>query len=757
MPRFSPRSGLAKGQHVASGLSLLIVGLYAPVIFAQQAHTDTRHYAISAGSLSDVLASFASQSGTALAFDPQLFIGQRSLGLQGSYTPEQGFTHLLASSNYELHAIRPGHYTLRLRANKSPELDSPTTLPQIVVQSQTTLPELNQIEISADDLARINPITLRDVFQGQPSVQVGSSLPISQKLYVNGVEETNLLVTIDGNRQNNKVFHHNATNLIDPSLLHAVSIDAGVAPADAGPGALAGAVQFKTLRAIDLLDPGQRFGGFSKGEFNTNGSVWDRSVALYGKEAHWEYLGFVKRATGGLQEDGRGREINGSGTSLSSGLGKIAYESSGGHRVELNYENVTDDAARPYRANIGRIVGGRPTPEQRNYRLRRENIVLNYSQQASSPWWDPSASIAFGQTDLKIAETEQLSRGKTGSFNGKLQNKFQFSLGSITAGADFYADKAELDYRDHIRPRWNEAAVEKARNIGLFTQARVNLSEDLALSLGGRADRQSFTGVDLKKRHDTGYSGNISAQYQVTPALELSTGYSRVWAGIPLAENFILNPNWDYSETLHPVTANNAFVGVYAQLDQWLRGTWLKAKYLHTSIHHARAPNYRLGPQLNHQLTSRGVELSAGYQGERHYASIAYADIRSRIDGRAADSESGRYLTTPIGRNLTLEAGTHFPESGIRLGANAQITFKENDTYDVYTEKRGQALPGYKVVNAFVEYTPLAQPALMLRLDMRNILNTTYTSRATYGQEFDDVMPLREPGQSFLVSLRYRF
>ena len=46
---------------------------------------------------------------------------------------------------------------------------------------------------------------------------------MSQKVYVRGVEETNLAVTIDDARQNNKIFHHNATTLIDPSLLKAAA------------------------------------------------------------------------------------------------------------------------------------------------------------------------------------------------------------------------------------------------------------------------------------------------------------------------------------------------------------------------------------------------------------------------------------------------------------------------------------------------------------------------------------------------------
>ena len=54
-----------------------------------------------------------------------------------------------------------------------------------------------------------------------------------------------LAVTVDGAAQNNKVFHHNGTTLIDPSLLKAVRVDAGVAPADAGFAALTGSIVYE--------------------------------------------------------------------------------------------------------------------------------------------------------------------------------------------------------------------------------------------------------------------------------------------------------------------------------------------------------------------------------------------------------------------------------------------------------------------------------------------------------------------------------
>lgn len=91
------------------------------------------------------------------------------------------------------------------------------------------------ISVTSEGLALSNPADLSELFVAEPTIAVGSSIPMSQKVYVNGIEENNLAISIDGARQNNKVFHHNTTTLIDPALLKAARIDPGVAPADAGP------------------------------------------------------------------------------------------------------------------------------------------------------------------------------------------------------------------------------------------------------------------------------------------------------------------------------------------------------------------------------------------------------------------------------------------------------------------------------------------------------------------------------------------
>ena len=628
--------------------------------------------------------------------------------------------------------------------------DEPFQLNTIILETASE----NSVEVSEEDIARQNPTDIKDLYKSQPTIAVGSSIPASQKLYVNGVEETNLAVTIDGGRQNNKIFHHNATTLIDPALLKAVRIEPGVAAADSGPGALAGAVAYETRDVGDLLEGGKSFGGMVKGEYDSNGKTFSTSGSAYGRVGGFEYLGYLKVADGDLHSDGSGADITGSGTNLLSGLAKIAYQTDAGDRFELSYESVKDDEARPYRANIGLIVGGRPVPLTRPYNLARQNLVFTYTDETPEGWWDPKISFAYSVTDLKIDESTSSSYGTTDSFNGTLQNRFALAKGSITAGLDFYSDSAELTYTTFGPPVSSDYTKEKLRNIGLFAQARLEPTDRTRLSFGLRSDHQNFTGVDGSKFSDSGISGNLSGELDVTSALTLSAGYSKVWGGTPLAENFIHNTAWVYPASgIEAVTSENVFVGARAQFGNWD----LSGKLFRTKIDNARAASWSGGPALTADMESEGFELGLGYTWGSGFARIGYANIDTTVNGNPADSYTGNYLTTPIGEVVTLELGHTFAQHGLTLGADAQIVLKETNTYLTSSGTAGLPLPSYEVVNAFVEWQPKRYSNLTLRGEITNLFDQTYASRATYGQEFASVQPLKEPGRSLKISAMMKF
>lgn len=605
-------------------------------------------------------------------------------------------------------------------------------------------PGAQQFNVTSADLARNAPSDIADVFRGEPGVQVGSSLPMSQKVYVHGIEETNLAVTVDGSRQSNKIFHHNGTNLIDPSLLKAVRVDAGVAPADAGPGALGGAIAYETKDAGDMLLPGRNFGGFVTAAYETNGETFTRGVSSYGRVNGFEYLGYLNFADGDDFEGGNGQTIRGTSANLFSGLGKVAYQAESGDRLEFSYEHVNDDAVRPFRANLGGFVGG---PERfRRYDLTRQNYVLTYTDEKPQGWWNPKGVLAYSVTDVVIPGAE----GEADSFNGKFENRFPVAFGEVTAGVDFYNDSSNYLDADY-------GTEERAENIGVYAQARLKPWQRTRLSFGLRGDHQWFEGVDGSEFEDSGVSANASGEYDIFHFLTARAGVSHVWAGVPLMESFVSDPAWTYGSGPESVTSDNYTAGLSARVGG---GVTLEGNVFRTEIDNAR--NFAETPLDTFDLVTKGFDAGVRYDWRSGFARVKFARVDAEIDGHAADTYFGNYLTVPVGDIFALQLVHTFVGTGITVGADAELALKNSDplSYSVdpgNPDEAKRAIPSYEVVNAFIEYAPASLPNITLRADVKNIFDEAYASRATYGQDFVVVNPLLEPGRSFRLGATARF
>src|SRR5690606_36828255 len=116
-----------------------------------------------------------------------------------------------------------------------------------------------------------------------PTVSVGGSNKISQKIYVRGIEDTLLNVTIDGATQAGYLFHHQGRLAIEPDLLKQVEVSAGAGSATNGPGALGGAIRFVTKDPLDLLRPGEQIGALLKAGYVTNTKGYKASTNLFGR------------------------------------------------------------------------------------------------------------------------------------------------------------------------------------------------------------------------------------------------------------------------------------------------------------------------------------------------------------------------------------------------------------------------------------------------------------------------------------------
>lgn len=599
----------------------------------------------------------------------------------------------------------------------------------------------NSQYVAEAELDRARMGDLKDLFAGIASVSVGGAIPVAQKIFVNGVDMLNLAVTVDGVSQNNRLFHHVSANAFDPGLMKSVRVDAGSAPADAGPHAMAGAVVMETVDAGDVLADGQAIGGNARLSFADNGNTLGRSVTLAGRHGGFEWLGYAKRATGDDYETGAGDVIGGSAADLTTGLLKLAYEGENGDRFELSAQRMADDALRPYRANF--VSDGRPFPLRR-YDTTRDTLAFSYENTTAEGMWDPKIVIGFSDVvigvDQPLDPALGVSQGDSATLSGKVENRFHLAMGTITAGVDFY--DRESTYSDLTEPGISESS----QNLGIYAQARLDPTEALSLSFGLRFDRQKFSGTNGFSDTFSGASGNVSVSYAVTDELTLRGGLSSVFGGLTIEDNFIYNPAWDYSG-LRPSRATNYTLGIdysVGELD-------LTGELFLTKIDDARISSFR--SNANGDAESRGFNIGLGYGWEQGYLRASYSQSKVKVNGTGADSFSALDLGAPLGGVFAIEA-QHTPDSSaFTYGGSVQAALRYTDV-EGFSE---QELPGYAVLNLFTEYASPSVEGLVVRAEVLNVFDKQYADRASYGADFADVEPFYEPGRTLQIVAAMKF
>ncbi|SFD42115.1 TonB-dependent receptor plug domain-containing protein [Roseivivax sediminis] len=594
--------------------------------------------------------------------------------------------------------------------------------------------------VSDLELERARTGDLKDAFAGIASVSVGGGIPLAQKIFVNGVDMLNLGVTIDGAPQNNRAFHHVSANAIDPGLLKEVRADATVSPADAGPYALAGSVVFETLDPSDILAEGDNFGGNVRLSYGDNGETFQRALTLTGRSGGFSWLGYAKRATGEDYETGDGDVIGGTAADLDSVLGKVAYESDAGHRIEFSGLQLRDESLRQFRANFGGPAG--PRDRLRVYDTTRTTYSLSYENTEATGLVDPMVKFGYSESDVIVSEPYD-SNGLSWTKSATVQNTF--NLGgddNVVAGFDY-----QKRFGEYESPLYSQYFTEESRNTGIFAQARISPTERLKLSFGARYDWQDFEGVTGRDVSHSGASGNISASYAVTDALTLRGGVSSVFGGIDIEDNYLYErfvTPFDYDE-IEPSRARNATLG----FDYDVGAVSLGGELFLTRIENARDSGE------NFDFESRGFNLGATYGWASGFARATLSKSDVEIDGDRSNSYQTQDFGAPLGTVIALEVEQDTGLAGLRVGGGIDAALD----YEMPSEPSEPTndLDGYGVVNVFAEYVPPQFDNLTLRAEVDNLFDTDYADRATYGGEFPGLTTLNEPGRTISLTAVARF
>ena len=641
--------------------------------------------------------------------------------------------------------------------------DTGTRLPDVVVQGQA----INDV---TERLQREQAKNVRDVLGRDANVDVGGGVRQGQRLYLRGIEGSNVNVTVDGARQGQNLYNHRGgLGNVDPDILKQVEIRPGPPAADDGHGALGGSVRMETVDAQDLLSSGQRLGarlraGYSSADKGRLGSasvygVVGEGLGLLGHFSHHEYKDM--RAGGGERIPYSGGEDEGY-------LFKLSLLGTGPHQLRIGSErheasglNFQQRGDYPWQFQN---IAARPPRVQT---LTREQHTLDYRFDPASQWLDvrlrlyQSRNQWQGMTQPPNNFVERFTSDGRGA---DLRNTFSYGgdglRGALTVGIDYLEDKG-TNFRSDRPDRRNRYV-----NRGIYAQNRI--SADFGqLSFGVRHDD-----FDVRFRNDTTRAGNDATSYNLSGETGLGgdftlfAGYGEAASGagtIPVhfAGNVVAGAliNGRADGELKAERSRQGEVGLRwkpADDKRWRAEALVFQNRISDAILYRQPGTGGLGGRPVTELYNadrtasfKGYELRAGYTAGRMRADLSFMHLDT-----ANLPDLPQFLVrfgAPQGDKVVLNLGYGLTDNldfGYTLTAVRDLDdVPANQT--VYIKK-----PGYATHDLYVNWRPRGLRGLSLDLSARNLLDKRYSRHSTLSESGLSTL---DPGRDIRFGMRYVF
>lgn len=624
--------------------------------------------------------------------------------------------------------------------------------------------------VSAADIEQFQARDIRDVFKLSPDINIGGGVSNAQKIYLRGIEDVNLNITIDGARQNVNLFHHQGRMNLDPDLLKSVAVEAGPGSADQGYAALGGSIAFVTKDADDFLSAGEKAGvrvkaGYADADASTSGYI-----AAFGKPTdELGLLAYVKQRDSNNISAGDDETIPDTAGEQESYLLKASHNSERGHRFTVSAESHTDEGNYNNRANF---------PWQSNVQLlsaamrqqhSRDSYVISHGYSDGNPMLDLKTRVYRNETaiDYLDALPMWLDEASSQSTGGDISNVFTFDgLGAT------HQLKLGLDYiKDETLTVLSSGAsfAEEADNVGLFIQDRIQFSS-AKLSLGARFDHFSTDYANGASISGEGVSPNATLEVFPAENLAVSIGYGESIRGAQLNQNLWTIPartipglglSSDFNvDGLDPERAKKWELGAKYEGQNLL--TDGDQFYVGATVYSNRIENFAkydtTGPVINRLVNAEGDVESEGYEARLGWASgglsttLSFNHTTMRDEFGQPFGDSGLQTMrkgSNFGDKWVLNGLYQFDNANVELGYTLTHVAKLTDVAVGSTEK-----PGYTLHDIYVFWQPLPNEPLQLRLSVNNLTDESYAEHTTL---FINGEGTKEAGRDIRFTASYQF
>lgn len=773
-----------------AAMALVLAAGTAGPAWAQGPAAATARIEIPGGPLGAAIARLGQQAGVIVTVDPALVRDRRTDGLSGTYAPAAALERMLAGSGLQAEPDGSGGFRIRPvpaavppapppaprpAAASTPVPPPPTPIEEIVVVGTLT-----DVAIGPAEIERRQATDLADLFRRVPSVSVGGSLGIAQKIYVRGLEDSLLNVTVDGAPQRGTLFHHIGRVSIEPELLESVEVRAGAGEATSGFGAVGGAIRFRTRDADDLLAPGQRLGALAKASYFTNdghklsGTLYGRLIGDIG------FVGSVVRVDRNDMKDGGGDRLRGTAAEQRLAFLKLGSDIADGHRLSISYEQRDEEASFGQRPNWPVLEGERLFPAE----AQRRTAVANYQADLGPLRIETTGYWTESEFTQNRYDRWGLYGATIRSQGFDLRGRATPGDHSLVAGMEYRDDRVAGGYRGDPAVwgqwSWNPAVgrfVETGDVFGLYAQDHWRIIDPLLLSFGLRYDAYDMAQVTYGNGTDSdGISVNAGFTYDLPAGFSINAGFAEAFRGKEIGDAFTLEKRpgrISLSPTLKPERVDNYEAGLSYAQDGW-RGS---AVYYHMRIDNVILDQLGSGPRPQDavyyenvgRFKSDGVEIRAGYSHGPFTLDAYFNHYVSKLNGDEVEGYEHIALGNSVGDNWNITAG-YTPVPGLELEA-ALTRFESLDGIEVLQrsvaigwigETQRVDKPGYTVVDLFARWQPFGDDRLTLLGAVYNLFDKRYRAHSSVADYtaipgWEGIAGIYEPGRDIRLTAAVRF
>ncbi|WP_299493100.1 TonB-dependent hemoglobin/transferrin/lactoferrin family receptor [uncultured Shewanella sp.] len=610
--------------------------------------------------------------------------------------------------------------------------------------------------VNEEKLQELQPNSVASALKYEANINVTNGpRATSQGVEIRGLSGQQVLQTIDGVRQNANSGHR-GTYFMDPELLQSIEVIRGPASSIWGSGAVGGVVAQRTKSASDLLEEGERFGGYLKQGYETNGDRLSTSGAIYGKQDNVDWLINASSFDNNNIKTGDGQTIENSAADGNSGIIKLGWQAAENQRLELTTRLSQIDELVP--SNPSTSEGTSSPLVRRN--TTDKNVTVGYDYHSlDSQAINLKTQFYWNDThyDEDRVTYDQQDSTDYQSIGFSVNNQSLFDTWSLLYGIDAYHDTI-----DTVRDDTGQEG-ERVNNLnassqvaGAFTQANVDLTQSLGLTTALRFDHYENKSDSLgTSANDSAVSPTLGVKWQTTNWLSLSARYDQAFRAPSMEEMYSTGTHFCYytgfcnsfeiNPDLKPETAKNKELQADMNFNQLLGNDelaltlnvfrndvsdYIEQVFTTTTTSYQNVSDAKL----------TGFELGVRYRYEQTRLVLNYGQTEGK------DTETNEYLSDVPANKVTADLSQGLMQGEVKVGTR----FTHVNAQDHVPTNTDEVYSNYSLWDLYASWEPTMGILSGFRFD----LSVDNVTDKQYRQAWQT---LYEPGRNIKLAARYQF